>query len=124
MKQRKLKIELHSAVVILISYLLRKARLQLHTILPILFLMSIFQFFIIQYPLNQTFSTLFYLVLLVPAIIFILEGIKLGLMPVVEEVSAELVKEDHKITFISSIFVFGITIVFFEHYKNLNNILS
>ncbi|KIM06697.1 MAG: hypothetical protein KU38_12250 [Sulfurovum sp. FS08-3] len=124
MKQRKLRIGFHSAVAILISYLLRKARVQLQTILPILFLMSVFQFFVIQYPLHERFSTILYLALLVPAMIFLLEGVKLGLMPVVEEVSATLVKENRTTPFIGSIFIFGLTIVMFEHYKYLSTILS
>jgi hypothetical protein len=124
MKQQKLKIEFQSAIVILLSYLIRKAKLQLGTIFPMLFLMGIFQFFIIQYPLKESLTTIFYLLLLIPAMIFMLEGVKLGLMPVVEEVSASLVKQNKKMAFIGSIFIFGISIVLIEHYKEAQNIFS
>lgn len=124
MKQQKFNIDFQSVIRILISYIIRKAKLQLHTIFPMLFLMAVFQFFIIQYPLNQSFATVVYLFLLIPAMIFILEGVKLGVMPVVEEVSASLVRDNRKHTFIGSIFVFGVAIVLIEHYQEAQNILS
>jgi len=124
MKQQKWKIDFQSTLLIIISYLIRKAKLQMTTILPMIFLMSIFQFFIIQYPLHESLATIFYLALLLPAMIFMLEGVKMGLMPVVEELSASLVQEGRNFIFISSLFVFGISIVLIEHYTEVPRILN
>jgi len=124
MKQQKFKIDFQSVLLILLSYLIRKAKMQLHTILPMIFLMGIFQFFIIQYPINEPISTLLYLFLLIPAMTFMLEGVKLGVMPVVEEVSSSLVKGNHQLIFIGSIFIFGLSIVLIEHYQEVQNIFN
>ena len=119
-----MKIDISDAIVLIISYLIRKIKQQIHTILPMISIMITFQFFIVRYPINESLSTIFYLLLLIPATMFMLEGIKLALIPLVESVSLGLVKNNHLFLFISSLFLFGISIVVVEQYSEFKNIIS
>ncbi len=100
-----MKIDISDAIVLIISYFIRKIKQQVHTILPMIAMMITFQFFIVKYPINESISTIFYLLLLIPATMFMLEGIKLALVPLVESVALRLVQNNHLFLFISSLFL-------------------
>ena len=119
-----MKIDISDAIVLIISYLIRKIKQQVHTILPMIAIMITFQFFIVKYPINESISTIFYLLLLIPATMFMLEGIKLALVPLVESVALRLVQNNHLFLFISSLFLFGVSIVIVEQYSEFKNMVS
>jgi len=54
-----MKIDISDAIVLIISYLTRKIKQQVHTILPMVIIMITFQFFIVKYPINESISTIF-----------------------------------------------------------------